>query len=507
MITLNKINKKNNTFKKISELSIGIDFGTTYSLVSTVIKNNVYIITDKYNRALLPSIVNYSIPNKTLVGWQAENMVINDPINTIISVKRLIGYSYTEIKKLYPNLPYHLKNNTNNTLSFITNNGKKNIVEVCSQIFMTLRNRVISTFNQEFKNTVITVPAHFDEKQRQEIKKSAELCKLNVIRLINEPTAAAISYGLYSKKNKTIAVYDLGGGTFDISILKLHEGIFEVLATSGNIHLGGDDFDQLLIDYILKKTNLLNTEINNFTQRKLLHLAKSIKIKLTSIDCIKFQLNDQKFYKITRLEFNSIIEPLILKTLRICQKVLHDANIDLKNIEEIILVGGSTYIPILRKKIADFFQKEPLSSINPDQVVVAGAAIQANMLTCNNNKNNFILLDVVSLSLGIEVIGETVEKIILKNTKLPTSKTKIFTTFKDGQKTILIHVVQGEKELVKDCRSLSRFVLKNIPSKPAGKIIIVVNFQIDVNGLLSVMAKIKSTKIKQKITVNFLKKS
>ncbi|QCI23551.1 Hsp70 family protein [Buchnera aphidicola] len=501
MITIKRINKNSQKFitQENDIISFGIDFGTTYSLIATANLTDVAIISDSKNRALLPSIVNYSF-SKPIVGWKARNMSVNDPINTITSIKRFIGSSLKEIKKLYPDLPYNFKSNTSDTVEFIINNTVLNTIDISSQIFNTLKNRIITLFGQKINRVVITVPANFNDTQRQEIKKSAQLANLNVLRLLNEPTAAAIAYGLHLKKKGIIAIYDLGGGTFDISILNLHNRVFEVLSTSGSMNLGGDDIDYLLLKYIKNKIIPLHSDDLSL-QKELLNLAQSIKIQLSFKHYVTTIFKSHSFC-ITRMEFNNVIQPIVLKTLNICKHVIHDAKISIENIDHVILVGGSTYIPIIRQRVMEYFKKNPLFSINPDEVVVAGSAIQANMLTKKNKVNNIILLDVISQSLGIEVMGNIVEKIIYKNTKIPISQTREFTTFKDNQKSILIHIVQGEESSVFKCKSLSRFVLKNIPEKPAGKVIVIVKFQIDVDGLLSITAKIKSTKIEQKIFID-----
>lgn len=496
-----KYNSKKNINKKT--MYFGIDFGTTYSLIATTFLKNILIITDKENRELLPSIVNYSFP-RPVVGWNAKNKILYDPANTITSVKRLIGLSLKEIKQLYPYLPYNFKEIEKKNVSFVVKNSTINVIDVSSQIFRILKRRVVSLFKKDIEGVVITVPAHFNDIQRHNIKKIAQLENLHVLRLLNEPTAAAIAYGMHLKNKGIIIIYDLGGGTFDVSILSLNKHVFEVLSTAGSTHLGGDDIDYLLLNYI--KNKFLSFNSNDFLlEQELLNLAKTIKIKLSFENCVSVKFKSQKL-QITQVEFNNLIQPIIVKTLNICQSALKSANISIKNVDHVILVGGSTYIPIIRRYVEEYFKQSSLFSINPDQVVAVGAAIQANMLTQKNTKNNILLLDVVPLSLGIEIMGGVVEKIIFKNTKIPISQTREFTTFKDNQESILIHVLQGEENTVKKCKSLFKFVLSNIPKKPAGKTIVIVKFQIDVNGILSIIAKIKSTNIKKKISINSIYK-
>lgn len=471
------------------KIFLGIDLGTTYSLAATVTKRGPILLPDKENRYLLPSVVHYK-HNSITVGWNALENFIKDPENTICSVKRLLGRSIEFIRQEFPNLPYLIQKEINGGILFHTNAGLVTPVDVSSEILKSLKKRSFSFFNKEIDASIITVPAYFNNFQREATKKAALLAKINLIRLLNEPTAAAIAYGLEAHKTGIIIVYDLGGGTFDVSILKLNKGIFEVLGTSGDSNLGGDDFDFALASYIYKKSNLSNNS-NNFFQSSLLKIARETKLKLTKYDKVKVHFFNWIGY-ITRDEFNSIIINFIKKTLSICSNLLEEVDLSIEKISEVIMVGGSTRVPLVYKKVSSFFKKNPLNSINPDKVVAIGAAIQANMLVNNTVKNKILLLDVIPLSLGIEVMGGFVEKIIVKNSSIPISKTKEFTTYKDNQTSILIHVLQGESEFSKDCITLSRFVLKKIKPQKAGSIRILVTFQIDTDGLINIKVSEKN---------------
>lgn len=473
------VKKKNN-----KKLLLGIDLGTTYSLAATEREESVMLLLDKKKRYLLPSVVHYE-KNKISVGWKALENIIKDPSNTISSVKRVLGRSIEFVKNKFPMIPYCIEKDRNEGIFFHTNFGDITPVDVSSHILQCLKKRAIFLFNQQIDASIITVPAYFNDLQKKETKKAAILAKINLIRLLNEPTAAAVAYGLQKQKKGIVVIYDLGGGTFDVSILNLNQGIFEVLATSGDSNLGGDDFDHALANYIYKKSNVLN-RCNEFFQSSLLQVAKITKIKLTQYKIVEVQFLNWKGY-ITRDEFNLIIIDFIKKTLLICSNLIKEINLPIQKIEEVIMVGGSTRVPLVYLEVSKFFKKIPLNSINPDQVVAIGAAMHVNMLFNSHNiKNKTILLDLIPLSLGIEVMGGFVEKIISRNSSVPISKTKEFTTYKDNQTSILIHVVQGERELVKDCISLSRFALKNIKPQKAGLVRILVTFQVDTDGLIDV---------------------